>query len=318
MPPANRTSVSRPPNALRLGLCCTFLHEPIKFHTTTATALQRLPRPEQLTRLADLCRSNAEALLAALRFCASHGIGAFRINSQILPLKTHPAVGYHLLDLPGGADIIALYQACGRFARSHHLRLSFHPDQFVVLNSPNPLTLANSLAELDYQAEVAEWVGADVINLHGGGAYGDKASALSVLRRNIDLLPAPVRSRLTLENDDRVYTPSDLLPVCADSGVPLVYDVHHHRCLPDGHSVAEITERARRTWATEPLFHLSSPLAGWDGPRPERHHDYVDVADFPLEWLGWPRTVEVEAKAKELAVLKLMGDLHGKQAPGPR
>ena len=114
-----------------------------------------------------------------------------------------------------------------------------------------------------------------------------------------------------LENDDRVYTPSDLLPVCADTGVPLVYDVHHHRCLPDGQSVAEITARARRTWSAEPVFHLSSPLAGWGGPRPQRHHDYINPADFPREWLGWPLTVEVEAKAKELAVLQLLTDLNG-------
>lgn len=68
-------------NTLRLGLCCQFVREPIKFRATTATAMLRLPRPEQLARLADLCRSNAEALLDSLEFCASHGIGAFRIIS---------------------------------------------------------------------------------------------------------------------------------------------------------------------------------------------------------------------------------------------
>ena len=192
---------------------------------------------------------------------------------------------------------------------AHDLRLSFHPDQFVVLNSPNPKTLAHSLAELNHQAEVAEWIGADTINIHGGGAYGDKPTALRALRANIERLPAPVRSRLTLENDDKVYTPEDLLPVCADTGVPLVYDVHHHRCLPDGLSIEDATDRARATWNREPLFHLSSPLEGWDGPKPERHHDYIDAADFPKAWLGWLLTVEVEAKAKELALARLLADL---------
>ncbi len=270
----------------------------------------RLPRSAQLARLADLCRANAEALLASLAFCASQGIGAFRINSQILPVKTHPTVGYSMAELPDGAEIIARFRECGRFAHANDLRLSFHPDQFVVLNSPNPQTLANSLADLIYQAEVAEWVGADTVNIHGGGAYGDKATALDALRRNIERLPDSVRVRLTLENDDRVYTPSDLLPVCADTGVPLVYDVHHHRCLPDSLSVAEVTDRARKTWEAEPLFHISSPIAGWDGPKPERHHDYIDAGDFPSEWLGWPLTVEVEAKAKELAVIRLIADLN--------
>lgn len=296
-------------SSLRLGLCCLFAAEPIKFRTTTATAMLRLPKQDRLARVAELCRANAESLLAALEFCASHGIGAFRINSQILPIKTHPEAGYAIDELPGAADIVARFRECGRVARAHGLRLSFHPDQFVVLNSPNPRTLSHSLAELDYQAEVAEWVGADTINLHGGGGYGDKPSALVALRRTIERLPEQVLTRLTLENDDKVYTPADLLPVCADTGVPLVYDVHHHRCLPDGQSVAEATERARTTWRREPLFHISSPIAGWDGPKPARHHDYIDPADFPKEWLGWPLTVEVEAKAKELAVARLLAAL---------
>jgi len=311
MDSVRETSLQGRTNALRFGLCCQFAGEPIKFRTTTATAMLRLPRPARLERLSELCRANAGALLASLEYCASHGIGAFRINSQILPVKTHPEAGYEMNELLGGADIIERFRECGRFARSNNLRLSFHPDQFVVINSPNPQTLAHSLAELNYQAEVAEWVDAETINLHGGGGYGDKSAALGALRRNIERLPRPVRSRLTLENDDRVYTPSDLLPVCAETGVPLVYDVHHHRCLPDGLSVAEITERARKTWRGEPVFHISSPLAGWDGPKPARHHDFIDAGDFPVEWLGWPLTVEVEAKAKELAVAKLIADLNG-------
>lgn len=293
------------PPRLRLGLCCQFKREPIKFRTTTATAMLRLSRPARLARLGELCRANADALLAALHYCAASGIGAFRINSQILPVKTHPDAGYNVSELPAASELVARFRACGDFARAHDLRLSFHPDQFVVLNSPNPRTLAHSLAELDYQAEVADWVGADTLNLHGGGAYGDKTVALRTLTQAIQRLPDPVRTRLTLENDDKTFTPADLLPVCAATGVPLVYDVHHHRCLPDGLTVAAATEQAVATWNREPLFHLSSPLAGWDGPQPERHHDYINPLDFPAEWRTRTLTVEVEAKAKELAVLQL-------------
>ena len=305
-----RPTTPKSSNALRLGLCCMFASEPIKFRTTTATAMLRLDERERLARLGELCLVNADALLAALGYCASHGIGAFRVNSQILPVKTHPTAGYAVEELPANSAIVARYLECGAFARAHGLRLSFHPDQFVVLNSPNPQTLKNSLAELDYQAEVAEWIGADTINIHGGGAYGDKLSALRALRTNIERLPDRVRSRLTLENDDKVYTHCDLLPVCIDTGVPLVFDAHHHRCCPDGSTVEAATDAARQTWGQrEPLFHISSPLDGWDGPKPERHHDYIDARDFPKAWIGWPLTVEVEAKAKELAVAKLLVDL---------
>jgi UV DNA damage endonuclease len=296
--------------SIRLGLCCQFAREPIKFRTMTASALLKLPRAARLGRVSELCLANAGALMASLQYCAAHGIGAFRILSQILPAKTHPEAGYSMTDVPDATRIINAFRECGAFALSKGLRLSFHPDQFVVLNSPNPVTLSGALAELDYQAEVAEWVGADTLNLHGGGAYGDKAAALRVLVQNIGRLPPPVRSRLTLENDDKIFTPRDLLPVCEAAGTPFVYDVHHHRCLPDDLSVGEATDRAAATWrGREPLFHISSPLEGWTGPKPERHHDSIDPADFPYEWRGRTLTVEVEAKAKELAVLNLLEHL---------
>jgi len=169
----------------------------------------------------------------------------------------------------------------------------------------NPDVVRRSIADLAYQAEVAEWVNADVINIHAGGAYGDKAAALRRLEVVVERLPPAIRSRLTLENDDRTYTPRDLLPLCEQIGIPLVYDVHHHRCRPDGLSVADVTARAAATWDREPLFHLSSPLEGWKGAKPARHHDYIDPADLPVEWLNLELTVDVEAKAKELAVKAL-------------
>ena len=291
---------------IRLGLCCLFQDQPIKFRTTTATAIARMKRADGLLKLSGLCRANADALLASLRFCAENGIGCFRINSQILPIKTHPECGYAVGDLPDSDEIISRFKHCGEFAKQHNVRTSFHPDQFVVLNSPRPDVVEKSIAELEYQAEVAHWVGADVVNVHGGGAYGDKPKALADFARNLDRLSDSVRSRLTVENDDRTYTPEDLLPVCRDAGIPLVYDVHHHRCNQDGLSEDEATECAIATWDREPMFHISSPLEGWDGPKPARHHDYIDVKDFPICWRDLDITVEVEAKAKELAVLRLI------------
>ena len=291
---------------IRLGLCCQFSQAPIRFRTTTATALARLPRPDQLIRLAEICRHNAESLLAALHFCATHGIGSFRIPSQILPVKTHPQVGYRIEELPEAKDLLMRIQRCGDFAKEKNIRTGFHPDQFVVLNSPDRAVVDRAVADLEYQAEVAERTNADTINIHGGGVYGDKRAALKTLRRNLEGLSSRSRSRLTLENDDRSFTPADLLPVCRAEGIPLVYDAHHHRCCPDGSSVEAATLAAVETWGRrEPLFHISSPLDGWRGPRPGRHRDYIDPKDFPAGWLKLRLTVEVEAKAKELAVRKL-------------
>ncbi|MDJ0764986.1 MAG: UV DNA damage repair endonuclease UvsE [Myxococcota bacterium] len=288
---------------MRLGLCCLFVEEDIRFRTTTASALSKLNRNQRADKLRTLAKQNAASLYAAIDYCANHGIGCFRVNSQILPLKTHPELGYHT-DLLG-AEIIGAFRRCGELARRTDTRISFHPDQFVVLSSPKGRVVENSLAELEYQAEVAEWIGADVINVHGGGGYGDKRAALERLASAIGDLSERARSRLTLENDDRTYTPRDLLPICVQIGLPLVYDVHHHRCHRDNLDVETATKRAIDTWNREPLFHVSSPRDGWRSDNPRSHSDYIDLRDFPSFWDELDITVEVEAKAKELAVRKL-------------
>lgn len=297
---------------IRLGLCCKFAAADIKFPVTTALAAGRLKPADRRERLGGLCRANAAALEGALRFCAAAGIGSFRVNSQVLPLKTHPVLGYELEGLPGGKETVAAFKACGALARRLGLRLTFHPDQFILLSSEKPGVTLSSVAELEYQAEVAGWIGADVINIHGGGAYGDKKAALARAAKVLKKLKPAVRSRLALENDDRVYTPADLLPFCRENGLPFVYDVHHHRCLPDGLSEEKVTALALKTWDREPLFHLSSPKDGWSGADPRPHHDYIDLKDFPACWRGLGVTIEVEAKAKELAIARLREQLAAK------
>jgi len=289
---------------LRLGLCCTFMEAPIKFRQTTVRYASTLAPATRLQFLNEISRHNARALIEATRWCTTHGIGAFRVSSQLLPLYTHPEVGWSLDDETGAGVRAALKRArCG-------LRLSFHPDQFVVPGSATPRTVAASLAELEYMGEVAELIGAEQMTIHGGGAQGGKPIALDRLARGLAHLSPRARSRVVLENDDRVYTVEDLLPICQRLGIPLVYDVHHHRCNPDRLSVEQATELAAATWgAREPWAHLSSPALGWKSGDPRPHADYIKPTDVPTEWLGRAMTVDIEAKAKELAVLRLQRSL---------
>lgn len=291
---------------IRWGLCCIFKEEPITFRRTTAAFLSKKDRKDQLRYLNELIVHNAESLLKALCFCKDNGIGDFRINSQILPLKTHPDQGYELNELPDVDLVYEKFRLCKEFGIENNIRMGLHPDQFTLLSSPHPGVNVRSIDELTYQAEMASMVHADVINIHGGGAYGDKPAALKRLRSNIDKLDDAIRARLTLENDDRVYTPKDLLPVCHDMDIPLVYDVHHHRCHPDGEGIEKTTELALSTWNREPLFHISSPIGSWDTKNPRSHSDYIDKQDFPQCWCDLDITVEVEAKTKELAVIQLI------------
>jgi len=300
---------------LRLGLCCLFRNEAVSFRTTTVKALSILSRDLQLLKLSEICLHNARSLHLALETVQRLGIGAFRIMSPLFPRMTHPEAGYSLDHLPDGEMISSALQSCRDFAAEQQIRLSFHPDQFVVLSSPHPAVVANSIQELEYQAVLADAVGADVINIHAGGVYGDKQTALKRFGAVYADLPEPVRRLLTLENDDISYTPEDLLPLCHQHSIPLVYDVHHHRCNPDSLTIEEATDLAGATWKTvgrEQYCHISSPKAGWGSSTPRSHADYIDPGDVPECWLGREMTVDIEAKAKELAVVRLMEKLRGK------
>jgi UV DNA damage endonuclease len=290
---------------LRWGLCCQFIDAPITFRTATHRYVASLESPVARRYLSDITAHNADALAAAIERCHELDIGAFRVSSQVLPLATHPVTGYHLEQLDPSGAIAGAFEWAGALARAYDVRLSLHPDQFVVLNSEREHVVRSAVQELELQAMVAEMIGADVIVLHGGGAAGGIAAAVDRLERGLERLSPRVRERLALENDDRCFTPRSLLPLCQRSGVPLVYDVHHHRCLADGLSIEEATELSFATWGgREPYAHLSSPRDGWQGSNTRAHADYIDPADFPDVWRNRTMTIDVEAKAKERAVLQ--------------
>ncbi len=300
---------------LRLGLCCGFVSEDApRFRTTTVRYASTMPPAARARFLHDLAEHNVDTLSASVRWCAERGIYAFRILSGLLPLYTHPIVGWRLTDSRSGASLRRKLRAVGAEARALGVRLSFHPDQFVVLGSASESTVVMAIAELEYQAECAALLQAEQLTVHGGGAVGGKPEALARFAAGLTRLSSRARSRIALENDDRVYTVADLLPVCRQERVPLVYDVHHHRCNPDGLSVSEATQLAAETWlGREPWLHLSSPAVGWSAGDPRPHADYIRASDVPREWLDLDATVDVEAKQKELAVLRLRRWLLGRQ-----
>jgi UV DNA damage endonuclease len=291
---------------IRWGLCCQFADAGVRFRQATHRYVWTLAPDARAAYLRDVARSNAIALAHAVGRCVELGIGAFRMTSQILPLVTHPVSGYTLDALDEDGVIRQAFAAAGRLARAQDVRLSFHPDQFVVLNSVREEVVASSVRELDAQARLGNIIGIDAITLHGGGMTSGKASSLDRLERNLDRLSYDARAALALENDDRLFTVRDLLPLCMRTGVPLVYDVHHHRCNPDDLDVEAATDLATETWrGREPWMHVASPRDGAGAPNPRPHADYVEPDDFPREWLTRTITVDVEAKAKDAAILRL-------------
>ena len=142
-----------PSSRLRWGLCCQFLDSPITFRTATHRYVASLDATSRAVLSGrDRRRTTRMRSAAAVERCHELGIGAFRVNSQILPLATHPITGYTLEQLDPSGAIAGAFEWAGALARAYDVRLSLHPDQFVVLNSEREPVVQSAVQELELQA----------------------------------------------------------------------------------------------------------------------------------------------------------------------
>lgn len=297
----------------RLGLCCAFVDQPqFKFRTTTAAHLARLNATDERSAFAFYERiivENLAVLASVIEWCGANGVHAFRINSDLWPRATHPLVRGWVDELFARPDIQHLCANVRLNARHFDIRLSEHPDQFLVGNSLRDDVVTSTITELEWRGRLGDALGVDVICLHVGSGAPDRESALWRWDSALARLSPSVLSKLALENDDRVFAPEHILPACLAWDIPLIYDAHHHRVMPSALTEEEATEFAIATWGDrEPYFHLSSPRDGWESNDARPHHDMIEPTDWPDAWTAlWEAgvrfTVDIEAKAKERAVL---------------
>lgn len=198
-------------------------------------------------RLVPTVAGNLACLRQILEWNVAHGLRFFRMGSGIVPFGSHEVNTF-----PWQAHFEGEFRALGDYIRQHGLRISFHPDQFVVLNSPDPAIVRRSVAELVYQGTMLDLMGLDStakLQLHAGGAYGDKGPALA---RWVDtfhtLVPEAVKVRLVVENDDRLYSLRECLSLHDATGVPILFDNFHHECLNHGEPMREALRLAAATW----------------------------------------------------------------------
>ena len=273
-----------------------------------------------------------EYLDAIFGYLGQHGIDMYRMSSDLAPYATHPDMPqFHAMVRDSAGDLAAI----GARARAQGLRLSFHPSQYVVLNSPDPELVRKSAADLLSQAEMLDLMelGPEaVMVIHVGGTYGDRQASNARWVETFHALPEPVRRRLVLEHDDIRFSASDILWIHQHTGVRLIFDHQHFLCLnPDRLDMGETVRRILDTWpeGVRPKIHFSSPRTElrelkrkdrktrkvktvhvapiWTG-----HADYV----HPFEFMGFMRQITdrdfdvmIEAKAKDLALIRLRPDM---------
>jgi UV DNA damage endonuclease len=279
--------------------------------TTNVKALEKIQSGDRTNRLSRIMMGNLETTLRILRYNSAHQIHLYRLTSKLVPLATHPIVeGWDYI-----ADGEGIWQEIGDYIRLHDMRISAHPDHYTLLNSPKAEVLAASLKDLDYHARVFEAMGfapSPSLVIHVGGLYREKQIALNRFAEQFAALPERLRLRLTLENDDKIYTAADVLGLCEKIGCPMVLDVHHHRCNNEGENLEDLWPRIAATWSGGiPKIHVSSPKSEKDI---RAHADIVAAADV-LPFLGVARELNrdfdimAEAKQKDAAMFRLIDAL---------
>jgi UV DNA damage endonuclease len=279
---------------------------------TFANYSKILSEEKKTEKLKAVALSNLNDLQEILKYNIKNNIQFYRITSALIPLVTHPEVGYW-----GHREIFSKdFEYIGKIIKESNMRVDTHPDEFNVINSSNPKVVENTLVNLMRQVEWFEDMnykdGKMVI--HVGGATGGKEAAIERFINNFNSFPKELRSRLIIENDDKTYTAKETLELCKTLNIPMVLDVHHHNCNNDGEKIEDMLEDIFNTWKNEnlpPKLHFSSPR---NGGIDRKHADFINPYDF-INFLETAKKFNrdfdmmLECKEKDVALFKLSQDI---------
>jgi UV DNA damage endonuclease len=296
-----------------LGYACInmgFSERPKKQRiTTNRSMIKRTFKERGLKYASELALLNARDLVKIVKWNYSNDISFFRMSSDLFPWASE----YNIKDLPDYNQIAAALAEAGSFARSVNQRLTTHPDHFNKLTSPKEHVIRNTVRDLEIHGELMDLLGQPrtpwaKINIHVGATYGDKPMAIDNFCKNFHLLSDAVKTRLTVENDDRdsLYSTAELVDkIHSRIGIPVVHDFHHHLFTHRGMSQKEALGLACGTWGDViPVVHYSESRAKEYGNpkiRPQAHSDRIK--DY-IDTFGYNVHIMIEAKHKELALLE--------------
>ncbi len=266
-------------------------------------------------KLIQTIRSNLTQLSQILDYNVRHGLLFFRISSDLVPFASHPICKLDWFEL-----FQSEFEQIGIYIRKLRIRISMHPDQFVILNSPNNAIIDSSINELRYHCKVLDAMQLDEtakVQIHVGGVYGNKIEALARFVRTYNTLDKSIRRRLVIENDDHLYHLKDCLELNRQIGIPIVFDSFHHELLSNGDSLKLAIRKAASTWDKDrdgsPIVDYSSPYIGnYESSikrRKGKHAEKIDAASFKKflkETKDLDFDVMLEIKDKEKSALEAL------------
>jgi UV DNA damage endonuclease len=249
--------------------------------------------------------------MKTLSYNAENGMLFFRITSDLIPFASHPVCKF-----PWQKHFSDEFLAVGEYIQKSGFRISMHPDQFVLLNTPDRGILERSIADLTCQAAILDLMELDTtakLQIHTGGVYGDKTASLERFVSNYQGLDDAVKKRLVVENDERLYTISECMTVHERTGIPVLFDVFHHSLHNNGEKTGDLFAPLGATWKK----HDGIPMVDYSSQQPKKragaHADSIDQEDFVAflkSTIPFDMDIMLEIKDKEKSALPALGLAH--------
>jgi len=284
--------------------------------TTNRTMIKRTFQQRGMLYAGQLALQNCKDLYKILEWNRDNGFNFFRLSSDVFPWASE----YNIEDLPQFEEIEKVLFECGMFIEENGMRITCHPGPFNKLTSPKEHVVLNTIKDLENHGKIFDLLclpknPRSKINIHVGAHYNNRQMALDNFCKNFERLSDSVKSRLTVENDDKesLYSTKELYDeVYTRIGIPIVFDYHHHRFCHQGMCEEDAVKLAASTWKDiVPVVHYSESRAEEQQDfkiKPQAHSDYVyqEINSYGVEM-----DVMIEAKMKELSVIRYL-EINGK------
>jgi UV DNA damage endonuclease len=259
-------------------------------------------------RFNETVKNNLNHLSKILKFNLNNNILFFRLSSGIIPFASHP-----ICNIDWDYIFKTELSEIGEFIKKNNMRISMHPDQFVILNAKNEKIIENSVRELQYHSKVLESMNLThnaKIQIHIGGVYEDKRTSKERFIKTFMKLEENLKKRIIIENDDRSYALKDCLDISYETGIPIVFDTLHHECLNNNETVQEALTSATNTWKYaldgDPIMDYSSQSIG---ERKGKHTKTIDKNHF----ISYYKELVKSSKNKPMAAADIMLEIKDKE-----
>ena len=256
-------------------------------------------------RLKETVENNLDCLMKILRFNVRHNLLFFRITSDLVPFASHPICRFNWQE-----HFRENFRSIGDFIQSKSMRVSMHPDPFIVINSVDNRVFENSLGELAYHAHVLDLMELDTtakVQIHIGGVYGNKEKSMKRFGERLEKLEGLIRRRLVIENDDRCYTLDDCLQLNEETGIPVLFDIFHHEVNNSGETTRKALGLFTKTWNEDdglPMVDYSSQRKNGSKRKHAESINLEHFRSFLKKTKPFDFDIMLEIKDKEKSALK--------------